>query len=408
MAIHSTTGRLPLDSYKKSLAYSASKNRFGAFQLVYGFVKLVLGLYISPYLWSYSGSLLSASPSTTALFFTTSSPSPSPYSHAFVFSLFETLVSIGFSLPLSLYSTFVIEEKFGFNNHTLASFLKDQVKSIILGIVLSTLFMFPVIYLIDLLGKDGWFYGWIVACIVVGVVTVVYPTIIAPIFNKFTPLRPGPIRDSLERLIEDTGLPCSCDNIYEVDGSKQSSHSNAYVAGMCGTRRVVIYDTLIKDLDENVESIQSVVGHEIGHAMLNHTPKLLVMHCVNFLAMFYLFRLFQDRSNVLLDDFGYATFGSTPSTFLVFSLFTEFYSAAFGTLLGCCTNAVTRRFEYQADAYAIGLGFDLRGALLTIHKTNLSDANPDWLDSLMHHNHPSLIERTRYMTQLINERKKTQ
>jgi STE24 endopeptidase len=180
---------------------------------------------------------------------------------------------------------------------------------------------------------------WIFLCGLVLALNVLFPVVIAPLFNKFTPLQDGPVRQGLERLIEQTGITgCSCDSMYEVDGSKQSAHSNAYVAGMCGTRRIVVYDTLVDDLAGDVAAIQSVVGHEIGHAMLKHTHALLAITCTNLFLMFAGFGAFASEGrglgDALLRDFGFggcagAAVMGQGRTFLIISLYIGLYEQAF-------------------------------------------------------------------------------
>ena len=146
-----------------------------------------------------------------------------------------------------------------------------------------------------------------------------YPILIAPIFNTFTPLEEGSIRDGIESLITKTGL--NCENVFLVDGSRQSKHSNAYVAGFFFSKRIVVYDTLINDLEENVDDINAVVAHEIGHSVMMHNWLLLGSALVNMFLLFFSFGLVQNDEQVVR-SFGY----SEANSFLTLSIFMALYS----------------------------------------------------------------------------------
>ena len=142
----------------------------------------------------------------------------------------------------------------------------------------------PMIYLLNWAGEDAWYYLWAFLSGLVLFFNMIYPPFIAPLFNKFGPITDKKIAKGIDDLIQQTGLTCK--KVFEVDGSQQSSYSNAYIAGLCGTKRIVIYDTLIKDFDSNVDHINAVVGHEIGHSIMHHTWAQLLVVQAQFFVMF--------------------------------------------------------------------------------------------------------------------------
>eukprot|EP00949_MAST-11_sp_MAST-11-sp1_P003977 g3977.t1 len=369
------------EEYEKSRDYSRAKNHFGFVKDPAMFLLNAVSLIVWPWLWSFAAgiALWGGHPAGGSL-------------HVMCYVLVETVVNTLCELPFGLYFTFSIEEKFAFNNHTLASFASDKLKSILLNIVIQAIVSLGAVKIIDALGNSAWFYLWLFLSVVVVVLNSVYPVFIAPLFNKFTPLEEGKLKNEIEALIKTTGL--NCKNVFLVDGSKQSKHSNAYVAGMCGTKRIVIYDTLIKDLDGDLEDIKSVVAHEIGHAVLHHQYLLLFSSLVQLFAMFFCFGWFQGQSNTVAEDFGFDFGDGAPPSYITLSAFLLVYSGVMSPILSLASNGLVRTLEFQADSFSKSLGYDNIGrALIKISSQNKSDLNPDWLHSLFRHNHPPLLER---------------
>jgi len=297
-------------------------------------------------------------------------------------------------VPVDLYRTFVLEERFGFNKHTWLSWLGDSLKHFVVEeLLMGSLMMAPLVLLVRSLGPSSWMYGFGFTSLFVLLLNVVYPVWIAPLFNTFAPLPEGDVRDGVEALVKSSGINCS--RIFQVDGSRQSAHSNAYVAGFFGSKRIVIYDTLITHLDGDVEDICAVVAHEIGHAQLHHNYALLGVSTAQLFVMFRLFGVCTDPR--LVTDFGF----DAPCAYLSLLTFFTLWSVAM-PLVSFGLNAFTRQLEYQADAYSVRLGFDIRKALAKISKTNLSDLNPDPLDSLFHHSHPTTVQRVLAVKQLLD------
>ena len=326
---------------------------------------------------------------------------------ALVFVTAESVINWLYGLPLNAYSTWVIEQRFGFNKYTWGRYAGDKVKGLLIETILNGIMFAGMVALLNSTGKNAWFYLWVFISVLVLVLNILYPIVLAPLFNKFTPLEPGKTRDRIDALITQTGLQCK--DVFMVDGSKQSSHSNAYVAGLCGSKRIVIYDTLIKDLNEDLDAVCAVVGHEIGHSTMNHTYVQLFVAQVQFFALFWTFGFFINNPR-LITDFGYAPEavgtclsggggggeGGGPGfcAFLTIYCFMTVYSQCVSPLVGAAMNFMTRRMEFQADEYSAKLGMKLQQPLVTIAKKNAGVVHEtDWLHSMWHHSHPPLLER---------------
>jgi len=303
------------------------------------------------------------------------------------------------SLPISAYSSFVVEERFGFNKYTLRTWVADKANNWLVEIALSLLTMLPLVVVLRNLGEHAWLWAWAFVTAFCLVFNVLHPIWIAPLFNSFTPLPDGPVRAGIENLVRESGL--RCDRLFEVDGSRQSSHSNAYVAGFFGTKRIVVYDTLCKHLELDVSRICSVVAHEIGHARMQHNWMQLALAMLQLFVTFFTFGLCRTETNMVL-DFGF----DSPCTYLYLHCFFLLYNSALMPILEPLTNAFTRQLEFAADAYAVRLGYDIRPALKLLDQKNLGNANPDPLVSLCHHSHPTLVQRVAAVERLLEEKAK--
>jgi len=213
----------------------------------------------------------------------------------------------------------------------------------------------------------------------------IYPIVIVPLFNKLTPLEPGPLKTAVEALASKLKFPLT--ELHVIDGSKRSSHSNAYFTGLPWKKTIVIYDTLIAQ--QTQEQVVAVLAHELGHWSLGHTAKLLTMNSVHTFFMFALFSAFQHNQQ-MFREFGFTEMPTLIGYFL------------YGEVLMPCeciiqflTNKVTRLFEYQADSFALKLGYraELAQALIKLQIKNLSSMDADPVYSAYHHSHPILTER---------------
>jgi STE24 endopeptidase len=296
------------------------------------------------------------------------------------------------SLPFEYFHQFKLEEKFGFNRSTVKLWITDKIKGFILGLLIGLPLLALLLWIMQALPKSWWFWGFLVFFSFQLLMVVLYPMVILPWFNKLTPLPEGALKDRLMSLAERTGFKAS--TIQVIDGSKRSSHSNAYFTGFGKFRRIVLYDTLIDQLSE--EELEAVLAHEIGHYRLGHIPKLLAMSALSGLGGFFaIYWLTTVDGFIELFGFDGAAAGElvrTVPSLLIFVLLSGFITYWLSPLF----NALSRRHEYQADAFAregVGGPDPLIGALRRLHEKNLSNPLPHPLYSAFHYSHPTLLER---------------
>lgn len=305
----------------------------------------------------------------------------------FVLAFFGILALAGdiLSTPFSIYGTFVIEERYGFNRTTVKTFILDKFKGWLLGGLIGGGLLALITWIYMLTGS--WF--WI---IVLGVVTLFsvfmnmfYSNLIVPLFNKQTPLEEGSLRTKIEDFARKVEF--RLDNIYMMDGSKRSSKANAYFTGLGPKKRIVLFDTLVKDLSE--EEIVAVLAHEVGHNKKKHTTTGLVLSVLQSALTLYLFSLF-----VGMDSFAVALGGTEASFHLGLITFGILYSPI-SALLGLGSNLISRKHEYQADRFArdnYNAG-DLISSLKVLSKSSLSNLTPHPAYVFFHYSHPTLLQR---------------
>ena len=289
--------------------------------------------------------------------------------------------------PFSLYSTFVIEEKYGFNRTTPRTFMLDKLKGWLLGLIIGGGLLALITWIFMLTGP--WF--WLIALGVVTLfslfMTMFYSNLIVPLFNKQTPLEDGSLREKIEAFASQVAF--KLDNIYVMDGSKRSSKANAYFTGLGPKKRIVLFDTLIKDLDE--EEIVAVLAHEVGHYKKKHTTSGLILSTLQTAITLYLFSLF-----VGMDQISIALGGEVASFHLGLIAFGILYSPI-STLMSLGTNWWSRRNEYTADRYA---GDHYEGEMLVtslkkLSKNNLTNLTPHPAYVFFHYSHPPVLQRIR-------------
>nr|XP_018902752.1 PREDICTED: CAAX prenyl protease 1 homolog [Bemisia tabaci] len=332
------------------------------------------------------------------------------------FMVLMNIFNVITSLPTSIYNTFVLEEKHGFNKQTVPFFIKDHIKSFGITQVLTIPLTMAVVYIVKIGGDYFFFYLWLFTLVMSLFLMTIYPDYIAPLFDKYTPLPEGELRSSIEELASSIGFPLY--KLYVVEGSKRSAHSNAYFYGFFKNKRIVLYDTLLKDYKpvsdkkdddknerEEIEAekkgeskkgcdndeVLAVLAHELGHWKLNHVLKNIIIMQVNLLLMFLAFGLLFKYS-VLYRAFGF--FDSQP-VFIGLVIVQQFVFSPYNAILSFLLTILCRKFEFQADAFALALGKEeyLQAALIKLNKDNLSFPIYDWLFSMWHLSHPPLLER---------------
>ena len=318
------------------------------------------------------------------------------------FLLFTALSSIPntiLSIPFSLYREFHTEKKFGFSNMTVKLWIADQLKSLAISLVFAVLLTFVASLFFVKCPQSWWFILAAVLIVFTFVMQIIYPKFIAPLFNKFEPLPDGEVKDKIMEILNKTGFTNG--GLFVMDESKRSGHSNAYFTGFGKTKRIVLYDTLIKSLTP--DELASVLSHELGHYKLHHiTRRLFVLIPLEFLLFFALYKLAQIPA--LYSGFGFSTitFNAGDSASFISSVqFIGLYLAvmiygAVSEIISPLVNHFSRKDEFAADAYAAkvcGTGENLISGLIKLNSENLSELLPPKIYVFWNFSHPSLIER---------------
>jgi STE24 endopeptidase len=309
--------------------------------------------------------------------------------------IFFGIIMIGSDIlttPFSYYSTFVIEEKFGFNKTTLKIFIIDKLKGFLMMAVVGGGILALIIWFYQFSGQNFWLYAWALVAVFTLFMNMFYSKLIVPLFNKQTPLEAGSLRNKISDYAETVGF--KLDKIFVIDGSKRSTKANAYFSGFGSEKRVTLYDTLINDLDE--EEILAVLAHEVGHYKKKHIIFNLFTSIL--LTGLTLFILSLFIKNPLLS---HALGVETPSFHIGLIAFGLLY-APISEITGLIMNWFSRKFEYQADDYAKKTfkGEPLITSLKKLSKNNLSNLTPHPTYVFMHYSHPTLLQRINNLRKL--------
>ncbi|NQY06710.1 MAG: M48 family metallopeptidase [Flavobacteriaceae bacterium] len=302
--------------------------------------------------------------------------------------LFFGIIMVGstlFTLPFSYYSTFIIEDKYGFNKTTKKTFFLDKIKSGIMGAIIGGGLLAFIIFIYEKTQENFWIYAWGVITIFSLFMNMFYSKLIVPLFNKQTPLEKGSLRDKISTYASQVGF--KLDNIFVIDGSKRSTKANAYFSGFGGQKRITLYDTLIHDLEE--DEIVSVLAHEVGHYKKKHIIFNLTLSIITTGLTLWILSIFID-SSILAK----ALAVDIPSFHIGLIAFGLLYSPI-SHITGLLMNIVSRKFEYQADNYAKNThnASDLISSLKKLSKNNLSNLTPHPWYVWFHYSHPSLLQR---------------
>jgi STE24 endopeptidase len=307
------------------------------------------------------------------------------YAHGIALIVSVVLVSSALDLPFSLYRTFVIEARFGFNRMSLALFLADLAKVAALGALLGIPLVFFVLWLMAKMGEAWWLYVWLTWVAFNLIAATIYPTLIAPLFNKFSPLEDALLRNRIESLLAKCGFRSR--GLFVMDNSKRSSHGNAYFTGFGAARRIVLFDTLISRLAP--PEIEAVLAHELGHFSRRHVWKRMALLFGAGLAFLWVLGWLIER------DWFYAALGvrsqSTATALVLFSM----VAPVFTFLLQPLASLYSRLHEFEADAYAARHADprDLVRALVKLYEDNATTLTPDPLHSAFYDSHPPAVLR---------------
>ncbi len=293
------------------------------------------------------------------------------------------------ALPFSVYDIFVIEEKYGFNKTTPKTFVFDRIKGWLIGAVIGGGMLALIIFIYQKTQNMFWIYAWIAVTSFSIFMTMFYSNLIVPLFNKQTPLEEGELRDKIEDFAENTGF--KLDNIFVINGSKRSTKANAYFTGIGAKKRIVLYDTLIEEME--TDEIVAVLAHEIGHYKKKHITQGLIISLVQTGVVLFIFSLLIDNPHL-----SRALGVEEPNFHIGLVAFGILYSPV-SFVLGIFMNQLSRKNEYQADAFAAE-NYDagaLASALKKLSQKNLSNLTPHPLYVFFNYSHPPLFERLMHL-----------
>ena len=291
------------------------------------------------------------------------------------------------SLPFDIYSTFVIEERFGFNRTTVGTFIADQIKGLFVGALIGLPLLALILYLFENL-DHAWLWGWFAVTAFSLLLTYIAPTWLMPLFNKFTPLDDGELKQSIHAMAENCDFPLR--EVFVIDGSRRSSKSNAFFTGFGKNKRIALFDTLIEK--QTTDELVAVLAHEIGHFKKKHIIQRLAVSVVTTGVLFFFIGLFMKNAQL------FAAFGvTTTSTWLSLIFFSMLYQPV-SRLLEIAGSVWSRRHEFEADAFAAEVTrqpLALVSALKNLSRDNLSNLTPHPFHVFLNYSHPPVVERIR-------------
>jgi STE24 endopeptidase len=361
------------ERYRRAQEYTRARTRFGL-------VPETAGLAVLLALWAAGGfAWLDAVVRSLGL-------APVPTGLAYVGAL--ALGSALFRLPFRWWSTFVVEERFGFNRTTARTFWADVAKGAALAVVLGGAFLAAILWLLEHTGAHAWLWAWLAAAGFTAAVQLVAPTWILPLFNRFTPLGPGPLRDDIVAYARSVGFPL--DDVFLIDGSRRSTKANAFFTGFGRRKRIALFDTLVERLSPG--EVVAVLAHEVGHWRRRHAPKGMALAIAQMGLVLFLFSVFLDRPGL------FAAFGvREPSVHTGLVLLTLLL-VPLDLLLSLGAHVLSRRYEREADTFAVattGSGAPLADALARLSADSLANLTPHPLYVFVNHSHPPVLERVR-------------
>jgi STE24 endopeptidase len=361
--------RIPLSAHQKAADYTVAKTRLGMLELLVNAAALIGFTLLGGLQWLSLQLLELTGPGMT-------------YQISLIGAF--AIISGIIDLPFSYYRQFVLEAKFGFNKMTLGLYIADMVKGVLLGASIGLPLIWVILTLMEKSGDLWWLYAWIVWSGFQLLMLVLYPTVIAPLFNKFTPLTDQSLRERIEGLMKRVGFSSS--GLFVMDGSKRSAHGNAYFSGFGAAKRIVFFDTLLSRLAPH--EIEAVLAHELGHFKLKHIVKRIVVMFALSLALLALLGYLKTQA------WFYTGLGVTPlmdaSNDAMALLLFMLVLPVFTFLLSPLSSITSRKHEFEADAFAARYtnGQDLVAALVKLYEDNASTLTPDPLHSAFYDSHP--------------------
>jgi STE24 endopeptidase len=360
------------EKYKKSVEYDKVNSKFAGITSTLNFVLIILMLVFGGFAMvdHWAGSF-----------------SANPVFKALIFFAILGIASDILHTPFSLYDTFVIEEKFGFNKTTIKTYILDKIKGWILTLIIGGGLGYLILWFYYKTTDMFWIYGWVITTGFLIFLVMFYSNLIVPLFNKQTLLEDGELKDAIKQFAGKVGF--KLDNIYKIDGSKRSTKANAYFTGLGAKKRIVLYDTLIKEL--NPDEIVAVLAHEIGHYKRKHTLQGMIISILQAGLTFYLLSVFL-KYPALSQALGV----NQPSFHIGIIAFGVLYTP-FSMIIGLAMNVLSRINEYQADKFTKDnfKAEHLISSLKKLSVNNLSNLTPHPVYVFFHYSHPTLLQRTR-------------
>ncbi len=358
--------RVSLEAHQKAADYTVEKGRLG---MIDGIVSVLMLLILT----------LGGGINAIFKFWHGMDLSPMMADLSAVASLFIIMTLV--ELPTSWYQTFVIEEKYGFNKNTPKQFIKDQLISIALVLGIGMPILALILWVMDSIGELWWLYAWAILITFSLLMSWLFPTVIAPLFNKFTPMEEGSLKRRIQALLERCGF--SSNGIFIMDGSRRSGHGSAYFTGLGNNKRIVFYDTLVESLDE--EELEAVLAHELGHFKRKHVIKMLISSSIMTLISFAILG-WLIQQDWFFTGLGVTDVKSNAVALVLFML----VSPVFTPFIQPISAWFQRKFEFEADEFAIeqARGDKMISGLVKLYEENASTLTPDPIYSAFHYSHP--------------------
>jgi STE24 endopeptidase len=359
-------GQITVAAHQKAADYTTARTRIGMVETVVGTLVLLA--------FTLGGGLQAISEGWTRVIET------GGYAHGIALVITVALISSLVDLPFGLYRTFVVEARYGFNRMTLRLYFLDLVKQALLGLALGVPLALCVLWLMAIMGEAWWLYVWFTWVVFNLFVVNFYPTLIAPLFNRFTPLQDEDLKGRIERLLERCGFRSQ--GLFVMDSSRRSSHGNAYFTGFGAAKRIVLFDTLIARLAP--PEIEAVLAHELGHFSRNHVWKRMALLFGVSLGFLWLL------GYLIGQDWFYGALNVRTHTTATALVLFFMIVPAFSFMLQPLMSLYSRRHEFEADAYAAkhAEASDLAQALVKLYQDNATTLTPDPLHSAVYDSHP--------------------
>ena len=363
---------ITLEDHQKAGQYTQAKLLANHFEIIFSTIVLLI--------WTVGGAM-----NWLDIFWHERISDPILLGTTFILSIM--LIASFIDLPFSIYRNFILEERFGFNRMTIKTFTGDLIKELILTLALGMPLIYAILYLMNMnaIGDYWWIYVWIILSLFTITMMWIYPTFIAPIFNKFKPLENNSLRNRIDNLLDRTNF--GSDGIFVMDGSKRSSHGNAYFTGIGKNKRIVFFDTLLKGMED--EEIEAILAHELGHFHHKHVRQRIASSFIFSLASLALL------GYLIKQEWFFHGLGiSEPSSHTALVLF-SLALPVFSFFITPISNLISRKHEFQADAFAASHtdANHLISSLTKLYRENSSTLSPDKYYSAFHDSHPSAILR---------------